>query len=293
MTQSNSSLLILCPLFNFQITKNFVGEHTPIEEKLFSKNFEAELRQGYKITNQLLLRKIDPDELECYISSNLYKMEGQIGALISDKSFVFEVSSHQWKNASDLVYEALLALRLLKKGGVFCKVIWGAENSRICSLSIMNPSIPWLPQQYLLDVDEIDNFRHLLKKIKKLDLDSNKTFRIACERFSRSYEERRDDDTIIDFIIAFESLFFEGNKAPSSVAGQFIGLGCSMLLGKNNTDRKEIAQFFTKAYEIRNKIVHGSELPKPIKIADKEYTLYDLASKLQDYLRSSILELMD
>lgn len=279
-------------MFNFRIDRKSVGKHTIVEEKEFAKKFEKELWQGYQITKNIAVRRIRPAELACYVNSNLYRMEGQISSQISEKSFVLEISSQEWKDANKLVNNVLLALRLLKEEEVFCKVIWMSENSQICNLTVTHNPVPWSSQNYILMTDEIDSVKDLLNRLSEVDLDNNKTFRIACERFNRAYEERRDDDTIIDFTIAFESLFFEGSKAPSSSTGQFVGLGCSMLLGKDKQERKEITQFFTQAYEIRNKIVHGSEIPNPIKIGGKNYTLEDLAKKLQDYLRSSILKLM-
>ena len=105
-------------------------------------------------------------------------------------------------------------------------------------------------------------------------------------------EERRNDDRIIDLAIAFEALFIDEKTSTSNVMGEFVGLGCSMLLGTNIVERKEIKEFLKKAFAIRNKLVHGSEVKTPIIINGKKYEMGDVASKLRKYLGASIRKLI-
>jgi len=132
----------------------------------------------------------------------------------------------------------------------------------------------------------------LAEQIEKIDFDKRKSFRIACERFNRAYEEHREDEILIDFMIAFEALFLRGERAPSE-KGQFIGLGCSILLGNNEKEREEINNFLIKAYNMRNRIVHGSEYKTPIQINNEDYGMRDFILKLQQYLSESIRKLID
>jgi len=85
-------------------------------------------------------------------------------------------------------------------------------------------------------------------------------------------------------MIAFEILFLKGEKTKDQV-GIVIAVGCSMFLGKNDKEREEIRQVLTKAYSIRNKIVHRIEFHEPIK-ADREYTLAELVYKVEEYFRN-------
>jgi hypothetical protein len=89
------------------------------------------------------------------------------------------------------------------------------------------------------------------------------------------------DEKIIDFMIAFEALFLRGN---TSNKGLVIGTACSLLLGKTDEEREEIYDFFVKAYALRNKIVHGSQI---------DFTgINDTVLKLKGYLRKAILLLI-
>jgi hypothetical protein len=290
--ESQTNITIICPLLYFDIIQRLPDQTTPLEHAQLVKAFELETFRGYRINDNILLRRIHGDELRCYMESNLSRIEGQITNLVTEQTFVLEIKNNLKKNPQRLAYEFLLALRLLKKGDVFCKILGGKRNLQICSLTVINPPVPWLPKDYVLETEEIELIQKFIEKINKTDLDKNKTVRIACERFSRSYEQRREDDIIIDFSIAFEALFFEGSKAPSSSSGQFIGLGCAMLLGNTKDERREISNFFAQTYEIRNKIVHGSEIPAPILINGKSYSLHSFVEELKNYLRKSILKLM-
>jgi len=96
-------------------------------------------------------------------------------------------------------------------------------------------------------------------------------------------------------MIAFEALFLKGERGVPS-KGKLIAVACSTLLGKNEEEREEIKQTLVKAYSIRNCIVHGSEYPR-MEQDDKGDvyvdTLPDLVSKVEDYLRESIIKLLD
>ena len=97
-------------------------------------------------------------------------------------------------------------------------------------MTVLDPPLPeriLLP--YVVDLKEINDIRRLTKKLGKIDFDKKVSFRIACKRFKRSCEEHTDDEKIIDSMIAFESLFLKGEKAPANT-GQFIGLDCSILV---------------------------------------------------------------
>jgi hypothetical protein len=138
-------------------------------------------------------------------------------------------------------------------------------------------------QFYSLKVEEIGEVRKIFDKIIKVDFDQRRQLRIACDRFNRSYGKSMYDEKIIDFMIAFEALFMR-KKTPSN-AGSILGLGCSMLLGKNEAERKEIYDFFDETYTLRDKIVHGSAI---------DYSdIGETALKLKEYLRKSIIALLE
>jgi hypothetical protein len=65
-----------------------------------------------------------------------------------------------------------------------------------------------------------------------------------------------------------------------------------MLLGTDQKERDDIKQFFKLTYNIRNKIIHGSEFETPVRINSQEYQISDISSQLQEYLRGSIKKLL-
>jgi hypothetical protein len=141
-----------------------------------------------------------------------------------------------------------------------------------------------------LDFNEIPPLNQISEKIEVISSAKRKNMDIAFKRFQRAYHEPDPEDQLIDFLIAFEALFLKGEKAKES-HGDIIAIACSHLLGKNEQEREEIRQFLTKAYSIRNYIVHGSEYQKPF--VDKEYEMNEFVSKIEDFLRESIKKLLD
>jgi len=262
----------VCPIFNFEL--------------------KEESAQEFQISDKIRLRRIKKDELAKMKKLPFSYFLGESYALLNWQTFVFEIESDSFDESERLVYKVLLAMRLFKTGSVFCKHFWIEENSGIRQFFSINPPLPWAKSNYLLTINEIEEIKGLLEKIIQIELEKNTSFRVACERFSRSFEERRYDDKIIDLAIAFESLFTDKNTSRSNVMGQFIGLGCSMLIGKNREERNEIKQFFIKAFDIRNKIVHGLEVKIPIMINKKEYMMRDISSQLQEFLGASIKKLI-
>jgi hypothetical protein len=268
----NEKRVVICPIFSFEIKEGN--------------------EQEFQISDNILLRRIKKDELEKMKKLPYSYMLGECLTLLNSQTFVFEINKPYFDEASRLAYEALLAMRLYKDGSVFCKNFWIEEGSKIEQIFTINPPIPWIKRNYILNIEEIDEIKRLLKKITMIELTKNKSYRVACERYSRSFEERRDDDRIIDLAIAFEALFTDEKTSASNVMGEFVGLGCSMLLGTNMAERNEIKEFLKKAFNIRNKITHGSEVKTPIIINKEKYEISDIALKLREYLGASIRKLI-
>lgn len=263
----------ICPLYNFEL--------------------KDDTRQEFQILDIVKLRRIKVDELENLKKHPLHYLLGGSFSLINSKTFVFELKTDNTQLEDRLVYQVLLAMRLFKTGSVCCKHFLHLENSNLIYAFTINTPIPRsIKDKYLLNIDEIDEIKNLLEKIVQINLGKNKPFRVACERFSRSFEERRDDDKIIDLAIAFEALFTDKNTSRTNVMGQLIGLGCAMLLGTSQNEINFIKSFFEKAFNIRNKIIHGSEIKSPIIVNEQKYKMNELSSQMREYLRKSIRKLI-
>jgi hypothetical protein len=268
--------IIIYPLFDFQVTE-------ALTEKI---------RNGFEFSNKVKLRQITEEEIKQFFELHpyLWKEGAYLLCIINTRTWVLEIGDTV-DRAERLIYEILLALRLYKDGSVFAKIALRKEDSKIIP-HFRFPPTPFRPNTYKLDINDIEQVNELINGVNNLDLDHNNPFRVACERFSRSFEERRSDDRIIDLAIAFEALFVDEDLSRIEHMGKFVGIGCSMLLGNNIQERKEIKQFLTKAFTVRNDIVHSLKLNTTIKVDNKEYKINDFSIQLQKYLRDSIKQLM-
>jgi len=291
----DSTVKAICPLYNFQISEGLVGDHTREETIEYFNGLRKRLEQGIEILNHVRIRRIRKEDIDRVKQLAFFDLYIGILHRITYRSFIIEVLTKE-KAAPEIllkIYKILLALRLYKTDNVFCKVIWYDKKSKVSTITILDPPLPELMgSTYAIMIDEIKEIKKMARKLDRIDFGERNSLRIACERFSRSYEEYRKDEQIIDFMVAFEALFLRG-RAQSRI-GSYIGLGCSMLLGKNDKERQEIYDFLVKAYEIRNDIVHGSEFITSIQmqVGDKTYGIQEVVVQLREYLRESIKKLI-
>lgn len=276
---------LFCPLFNFRISEvEDEGDDTKTIRVHELKELNSFV-EGFKFINDIKIRRIRNQELK---KMNLRHwideyVAGVFHNITYEGLFVLEFPRDPKEKLEPFVENVLLALRLYKEGDVFCKVVL---SERGLSLTILNPTYempsPLHRTIYSLKMEEIRKIKEIFDKIIKANFDKRRYLRIACDRFNRSYGKSMHDEKIVDFMIAFEALFLREEKASSN--GQIIGVGASMLLGKNDLERKKIYDFLVKTYKLRNKIVHGSTIA---------YSGIDeTAFKLKGYLRKSITALL-
>ena len=276
-SSQESEKFTIYPLFNFKVTEE-------LKEKI---------KDGFQFSNKAFLRPITKEEIYKFREkpSFLWGDGAHLIPLINMNTFVFEIEG-DFNQDDLLVYEVLLAMRLHKTKLVFYKVYIFEGKSKTLGFGWINPPSPYKPSTYQLDISEIEEVNNWVSKITKVNLQENSSFRVACNRFNRFYEERRIDDTIIDLAIAFEALFTGEINDYLKNMGVIVGLSCSMLLGKNFEDRQKIREFLKKLFEVRNEIVHKNKLKTIIKVDGETYHINDFSIQLQEYLRDSIKKLL-
>jgi len=294
---NDSIFMAICPLFNFEISEVLVGNHTREETTEYFNALRKRIEQGIEILNNVKIRRIKKEDIDRIREFGISPPMAGIFSRINMRTFVIEILLKELNIKKILlkIYKVLLAMRLHRASDIFCKVIWFEKKSKVNTLTMLDSPIPEpharTRSPHSMEITEFEELKKLANKIDKIDFNERNSLRIACERFSRSYEEHREDEKIIDFMIAFEALFLKGKKVPSKI-GLYIGLGCSMLLGKNDKEREEINEFLVKAYNIRNRIVHGSEFITSVQINNETYKIQDFIFQLQKYLRESIKKLV-
>jgi len=284
----------ICPLYNFEISEVIFGDYTREEGLARLKALGKRLELGFEILKDVRIRRIKKEDIERVKVLRFYDQHIGILHKTTSRTYVIEVLQKQQDvyQAQLKINNMLLAMRLYQASDIFCKVIWWEMESDVKTITILDSRLPELMgHPYFIEIDKVEEIRKMAKRIDKIDFGKRVSFRIACERFSRYYEEHREDEKIIDCMIAFEALFLKGKTATANT-GQFIGLGCSMLLGRSDEEREEINKFLVEAYKIRNRIVHGSEFVTPIKLNNKTYEIYEFVFQLQKYLRESIEKLI-
>jgi hypothetical protein len=188
----------ICPLFNFGIIDYPEGKTSKEEAEKYVKAQIEKIKQGFQISEKVLLRWTKEEELQQINSWPFDSIFKDFNVLIYERTFVLEI--HPWENddVKEIAHEVLLALRLHKEGNVFTKIIWfenknGCFEPGFCLESRL--SEPPRREIYIIKVREIQEIKLLLDKIIKRGSDTAKGLRIACERFNRSYEERRGQCT--------------------------------------------------------------------------------------------------
>jgi len=271
-----SKKICIYPVFNFRV----------------SEESKEQIKDGFQFSNKTILRLIKKEEIDAFRKEPIFLIDGaELIPLINTKTFVFEIEG-DYKQADRLCYELILAMRLHKTEAVFCKFFIIKEKAKPIGFGCINPPPPYKPSVYRLNISDIEEVNNWVSKINKVNLDKNSTFRVACERFDRFYEERRVDDKIIDLAIAFEALFTGDITEILRYMGKIVGLGCSMLLGQNAEERKEIKEFLKKLFAVRNDIVHGTEFKHKIKVNREEYGITEFSIHIHNYLRDSIKKLL-
>jgi len=199
---------------------------------------------------------------------------------------ILEGRSYESFSPVTLFEKALLAFRLHKTDWIFLDGIYflysipGVDFGRVRYLP--GPDIRY---SYRLTPKDIDDIKELLMRILSYDFENNVAFKIACERYQRSSYDIFIGDQIIDLCIGYEALFLKGEGLRSDLGmGRIIGLACSMLLGKDETEREKIQDLIIRTFRIRNKLVHGAHVE-----ADD---MMQVHTKFREYLRMSILRLL-
>jgi len=276
---SQNAIRAIIPLLNFDSDS----------EKIVLGEGKSILRMSYKE-----LKEAAPE------------MKSGISALtdLLDMKYVLEVipSTHDamswFEDATRYPVNLIRALRLFKKGAVYApyKFFSHSFNLRLSVPThgidtVSVPSVEYTPYTeafgvpYILNASESNELLAFSKTVTDPNFASSIHVKKAMTRFFRSYSEKEPEDKIIDYCIAFESLFCRGEGAKGIV----ISTEASKLLGKDNSEREQIREYLRKAYRVRNFTIHRSiplvDSLKKQKINDDPETF---TYKVEDYLRLCI-----
>ncbi len=172
------------------------------------------------------------------------------------------------------------ALRMFREGIVGHNIVltkWDLdiplrpENS-ISSLSFHD----FIGRRYDLTTEEVSRFLDLWKLAKELDVSADNPLNIAIRRFDYAFERDRAEDKLVDYMIAFEALYFKSGETGEL---QYrLATRVSRLLKQSFEDRKQVYKKMKDFYDKRSAVVHG----------ESTMVEQDFLTEVEDYLRNSI-----
>lgn len=108
--------------------------------------------------------------------------------------------------------------------------------------------------------------------------------RLALARWNSATDRLTEEDKLIDYWVALESLFVPDTVQELSYRS---ALRIAVFLGSNGAERKQIYEQMRGSYSLRSEIVHGS-----IRKSRRKVTSAELTSLTRSCLRRSILKIL-
>lgn len=187
-----------------------------------------------------------------------YQLDKRIGD--SDQNLI-EPGLKIVTGANETAMEVLHALRVFKEGQVSVPGLlqfssqWPMEGGT--DYQYMNPGrMPWF-NKYNLTRREGEEFCAFWKQTRLVM--SRGAIANAVRRFSYASDRDRDDDRLVDLMIAAESLFLSDAGAPQE-RGELryrLALRAAFFIDAPDTPRLAVFKHMKRAYDARSSIVHG------------------------------------
>lgn len=247
-----------------------------------------------QLADGLALRKLTPDERIWLIKQDLRERR-YTDLSRSDVLAIIEYQDMQekWLSALQLpgpafsaAHTVVLALRLLDSQPVgLMDYHWQPIDQpflyfpRLVYYSNFGQSpIAKTGDTYLLTVGGADRLVALWPKLQRAQSDD--LLNIARTRLADSYHRTRDEDRLIDYWIALESLFLP--KKNLAQQAFFVSSALAHYVGTTVSERADIVNALVDSHGLRNAIVHGeSGARAPDKITE-------LVRRTGEYLRMAL-----
>jgi len=267
-----------------------IGNRILIHDYAYLMNFDSDV-DSIDIEKDLAIRKVANEELQSLLQSSgrfpsmysfttlpIYAMD----VTYSRRKVIGSERKRQFPDSAEKLHILIIALRLFKPGIVgFNEIstapetpfLWGSIRSGMAKKTFVG-------QKYHLKQEEIKQFKDFWKKFSSFYASKPQHFAIALRRFGSAYERTNPQDKLIDYMIAYEALFFKQGES-----GEFrhkLSTRVSRLLGKTYGERKAIAEEIRDFYDKRSKVVHGEKVELP----------REFVGRVERHLRDSMNALM-
>jgi hypothetical protein len=190
--------------------------------------------------------------------------------------------------------ELITALRLLKAGCVerqitYTRLEYPGQLGDVGHFTrAINKRHP-ISQTYILSKADLPDLEQILTAIKfgKIPVQ----LQTAIERVNFAAERERNDDRLLDLLIAMEAIFSDSQGSNNDKTG----LRCAEFVANDNEERKHISQLINDAYRRRNPLGHSEKekINHTLTLATNEYEIVkELLLIIQSSIRSIIKELL-
>jgi hypothetical protein len=102
---------------------------------------------------------------------------------------------------------------------------------------------------------DIEKVKEYFERFLNYFSDDRFKLRIGLSRFNKGCLEQEQEDKLIDYVIALESILIENSGTDLKLRFSLRG---ASLLGKSQDERSELFKRLGDAYKFRNNLVHGS-----------------------------------
>ena len=130
--------------------------------------------------------------------------------------------------------------------------------------------------RYSLTGQEVHDFQEFWKVLTMIGFEQRAPISIAVTRFNFAYERALLEDKLLDYMIAFEALFFKTGEIGEN--RHKLSVRVARLLAEDFEDRRRIAKEMAGFYDMRNLVVHGEQASLK----------GEFIEKIESYLRDSI-----
>lgn len=243
----------------------------------------------------LVIRRLTDDELEEWL--NDYLNEPVFSDISGMRVFdicqmncaidvTYDLRKHEnWESPKDLlssVTDILTTLRILTDQNVHIAFTKQISDSFFHSSAGRSPSIPHRPIGAVANIEASINQSVIDLWNRIHSLPNGSPMKLALKRWDMVSERFDEYDKLIDYWIAFESLFASDSSQEVTYRAS---LRIAALIGNTSEEKVQLYKDLRESYKLRSEVVHGS-VPKNKKNA------YLLVDKTRSYLRRALLKLL-
>ncbi len=243
-----------------------------------------------KINDNVVIRKTQKDDLE-YTRDIFFDVPRSTYMGLPSAILEIDISANDERDCHEYINRIFSSLRLYKLGSVYSQESISTKETIIWP---MGASRGWERINYStfrkytvknLEVDTFINFTNRIEQKLNFDKEEKKyrSFVISIERFNLALLESVDiDRKLMTAVMGLESLFtFEKDRGENAFK---LGIRVAKLLGNLNLDAAEVRTLTERAYNFRNKVVHGSYISQ-----ENKKKMNEIFPPILNYLRVSLI----